>query len=82
MEQAGLEVRSLITKTAALLSQKTISFKDRSAVQQRRHSPATGFTYGSGLESQTGSQCACCHQEIELKYLAQWLLLAEAEVAP
>ena len=34
-EQAGLEVRSSITKSAALLSQKTMSFKDRCAVQQR-----------------------------------------------
>lgn len=30
-EQAGLEVRSLITKSAALLSQKAMSFQDRCA---------------------------------------------------
>lgn len=31
-EQAGLDERSSVTKSAALLSQKNMSFKDRSAV--------------------------------------------------
>lgn len=79
-------MRSLITKAAALPSQKTMLFKDRCAVQQKGHSSADGFTHVSGFESQTSFQCTSCHQEMELKYLAQWLLLwyllAEAEISP
>lgn len=55
-------------------------------MRQRGHTPADGFTYVSGLESQIHFQCTYCHQEMELKYWAQWLLLqyllAEEGVAP
>jgi len=67
IEQAGSEVRSSITKSADLLTQKTMAFEDRCSVQQRGHSPAGSFTYISGSESQTGFQCTCCHQGMGLK---------------